>query len=180
MKIYTRTGDSGTTGLLGGGRIEKNSLRIAAIGEVDELNALLGLAAAQGGGAELHRLQCWLFDLGAELAAPPGGKFDAASIDGAHVAWLETAIDRHMEALPPLRAFVLPGGTAAAATLHVARAVCRRVERSLLALHEVEPVREAARVFVNRLSDYLFAAARSANADTGVADVEWHRQEEPC
>ncbi len=180
MKIYTRTGDAGETGLLGGDRIAKNSLRIQAIGDVDELNAALGLALAQSANSELHRLQCWLFDLGAELASPPGGKFDAASIGPAHVAWLEEAIDRQMSALPPLRAFVLPGGSPAAAALHLARVVCRRTERSVLSLHEIEPVREPARVFVNRLSDYLFAAARQANADAGVADVEWHRQEEPC
>ena len=177
MNIYTGTGDAGETGLLGGDRVSKGSLRIAAIGDVDELNAAIGLV---GGGPELDRLQCWLFDLGAELAAPPGGKFDKASVGAAHVAWLETAIDRHMAALPPLRAFVLPGGCAAAAALHFARVVCRRAERAILALHEVEPVRENARVFVNRLSDYLFAAARSANAAAGVADVEWRHQEEPC
>lgn len=180
MKIYTKTGDGGSTGLLGGDRIAKNSLRIAAIGDVDELNATLGLALSQGAVPDLHRLQCWLFDLGAELAAPPGGKFDAASIGPAHVVWLEGEIDRLMESLPPLKAFVLPGGKPAAAALHLARVVCRRAERSLLDLHAAEPVRENARTFVNRLSDYLFAAARAANATEGVSDVEWHHQEEPC
>ena len=180
MKIYTRTGDDGDTGLLGGDRITKTSRRIAAIGDVDELNATLGMALAHGAPEELHRLQCWLFDLGAELASPPGGQFDVANIVPAHVAWLEGEIDRHMDALPPLKAFVLPGGSPAAASLHLARVVCRRAERSLLDLHAVEPVRENARTFVNRLSDYLFAIARAANASAGVADVEWHRQEEPC
>ena len=180
MKIYTRTGDDGDTGLLGGDRITKTSRRIAAIGDVDELNATLGMALAHGAPEELHRLQCWLFDLGAELASPPGGKFDVANIGSAHVAWLEREIDRHMDALPPLKAFVLPGGSPAAASLHLARVVCRRAERSLLDLHAVEPIRENARTFVNRLSDYLFALARAANASAGVADVEWHRQEEPC
>lgn len=180
MRIYTRTGDAGQTGLLGGDRISKNSLRIEAIGDVDELNAALGLALVHGDDPDLTRLQCWLFDLGAELAAPPEGKFATAAIEPAHVAWLEAAIDRHMGALPPLRAFVLPGGSPRAAALHWARVVCRRAERAILALHDVEPVREPARAFVNRLSDYLFAAARAANAQAGVTDVEWHRQEEPC
>lgn len=177
MKIYTKAGDAGETGLLGGDRVAKNSLRITAIGEVDELNAALGLA---GGGDDFVRLQCWLFDLGAELAAPPGSKFDTPSLGPAHVSWLEAAIDRHMAALPPLKAFVLPGGSPAAAALHLARTVCRRAERAILTLHEVEPVRENARVFVNRLSDYLFAAARTANAAAGIPDVEWRHQEEPC
>ena len=180
MKIYTRTGDDGETGLLGGSRVAKDSLRIEAIGDVDELNATLGMALVHGPNAELHRLQCWLFDLGAELASPPGGKFDAASIGPAHVGWLEEAIDRHMAALPPLKAFVLPGGSPAAAALHLARVVCRRAERAILALDREEPVRESARIFINRLSDYLFAAARRANAEAGITDVEWHRQEEPC
>ncbi|RYH14648.1 MAG: cob(I)yrinic acid a,c-diamide adenosyltransferase [Alphaproteobacteria bacterium] len=177
MKIYTRSGDAGKTGLLGGDRIAKNSLRIQAIGEVDELNAAIGVARAHGAGPdeELHRLQSWLFDLGGELAAPPGGKFDAAAIGPEAVRWLEEAIDQHMGALPPLKAFILPGGSPAAASLHLARTVCRRAERSALDLHEVEPVRENVRVFLNRLSDYLFALARSANAASNVNDVEWHR-----
>ena len=180
MRIYTKTGDDGRTGLLGGGRVAKRGLRIAAIGDVDELNAALGLAASARADDELRRLQCWLFDLGAELAAPSGSSFDRESLGAAHVAWLEAAIDRHMSALPPLRAFVLPGGSSTGAALHLARTVCRRAERTVLALHESEPVRENARVFLNRLSDYLFAAARTANAADGVPDVEWHRQEEPC
>ena len=181
MKIYTKTGDGGETGLLGGARIAKNSLRIAAIGEIDELNASLGLAQSLGAprNAELHRLQCWLFDLGSELAAPQGSKFDNAAIGAEAVAWLEGEIDRAMGELPPLKAFILPGGTPAAAALHVARAVCRRAERAILDLHEVEPLRENLRVFVNRLSDYLFAVARSANAVSNVSDVEWHRYNSP-
>ncbi len=176
MRIYTRAGDDGTTGLLGGDRTLKNSLRIAAIGDVDELNAALGLVA---GNEELQRLQCWLFDLGAELASPVDGQFDTPKITDRHVAWLEAAIDRHMDALPPLKAFILPGGSPAGAALHHARTVCRRAERAILALHEAEPVRENARAFINRLSDYLFAAARSANAAAGVPDVEWRHQDEP-
>jgi len=176
VKIYTKTGDEGQTGLLGGNRIAKNSLRIAAIGEIDELNAALGLARALSVTKDAyHRLQCWLFDLGSELAAPPGSKFDAAAIGPEAIAWLEEEIDRAMGELPPLKAFILPGGTPEAGALHVARAVCRRAERAILDLHEVEPVRENLRVFANRLSDYLFAIARSANAASSVPDVEWHR-----
>jgi cob(I)alamin adenosyltransferase len=176
VKIYTKTGDEGQTGLLGGDRIAKNSLRIAAIGEIDELNAALGLARALSvTNGTYHRLQCWLFDLGSELAAPPGSKFDAAAIGPEAIAWLEEEIDRAMGELPPLKAFILPGGIPEAASLHVARAVCRRAERAILDLHGVEPVRENLRVFVNRLSDYLFAIARSANAVSNVPDVEWHR-----
>jgi cob(I)alamin adenosyltransferase len=177
VRIYTKGGDAGETGLLGGGRIAKNSLRIRAIGEVDELNAAIGVARGHGAQPddEFHRIQCWLFDLGGELAAPPESKFDAAAIGPEATAWLEASIDRHMETLPPLRAFILPGGSPAAAALHLARTVCRRAERSVLDLHEVEPVRENVRAFLNRLSDYLFAAARSANAASDVRDVEWHR-----
>lgn len=177
MRIYTKTGDAGETGLLGGDRISKNSLRITAIGEIDELNAVLGLARAQGAtpDAELDRLQCFLFDFGAELAALPGSKFDSASVGSEEIRWLEEAIDRSMESLPPLKAFILPGGSPGGATLHLARTVCRRAERAILALHDREPVRAEARTFLNRLSDYLFAAARAANALDKVPDVEWHR-----
>lgn len=177
MRIYTKTGDAGETGLLGGGRVPKTCLRINALGDVDELNAVLGQV---GSDEETVRLQRWLFDLGAELSAPPGSKFDVATIGDRQIAWLEQAIDRHMSALPALKAFILPGGSPSAAVLHQARAVCRRAERAILALHDEEPVRENVRVFVNRLSDYLFAAARTANAAAGVPDVEWRRQEEPC
>jgi cob(I)alamin adenosyltransferase len=177
VKIYTKAGDAGDTGLLGGSRVAKNSLRIRAIGEVDELNAAIGVARAYGAqpDEEFHRVQCWLFDLGGELAAPPASRFDAAAIGPDATAWLETAIDRHMGELPPLKAFILPGGSPAAAALHLARTICRRAERSVLDLHEFEPVRENVRVFLNRLSDYLFAAARSANAASDVRDVKWHR-----
>lgn len=181
MRIYTRTGDDGTTGLLGGGRTAKTSPRMRAIGDVDELNAHLGLARASGRcpfDEELGRLQAWLFDLGAELAAPEGSKFSTQGIEPGHVDWIEAAIDGHMNVLPPLRAFILPGGTPLAATLHVARTVARRAERSVLELAEQEPVRPTATRFLNRISDYLFAAARTANALQGVPDVEWHRNED--
>ncbi len=182
MKIYTRTGDAGTTGLLGGDRIRKDSPRIAAIGDVDELNAALGVARQHSGSefeGDLARIQHWLFDLGSELACPEGGKFNLETIQPGHVAYLERSIDAQTEALPPLKAFILPGGSPLAAHLHLARCVCRRAERSLLELAEIEPVREPTRQFLNRLSDWLFVAARTANASSGVSDIEWQKSEAP-
>lgn len=180
MKVYTRTGDDGETGLLGGDRIEKTSRRITAIGEVDELNAALGLARAEGAEAldqTLATVQNLLFDLGAELACPPGGKFALENIQEAHVAHLESSIDTLTAALPPLKNFILPGGTRLGACLHLARAVCRRAERAILLLHEFEPVRAPSLHFMNRLSDWLFVAARTANASENVPDVPWRKTE---
>jgi len=176
MKIYTRTGDDGTTGLLGGDRTAKTSERIEAIGDVDELNALLGVAAATGQDSlmeGLERIQNWLFDLGAELACPPGGKFDVARVGQMQIDTLERSMDEMTSALPELKVFILPGGSARAASLHHARTVCRRAERSLLRLAESDPVREESRVFLNRLSDWLFVAARTANAECHVMDITW-------
>lgn len=181
MKIYTKTGDDGTTGLYGGDRTPKISARIEAIGEVDELNALLGVARAQGESSFddlLETTQSRLFDLGAELASPPGGKFDAARIRESHVEALEQSMDEMTDRLPPLREFILPGGHLQAAALHHARAVCRRTERAVLRLHEQEPVREVTRRYLNRLSDWLFVAARTVNADRNVSDVKWHASQE--
>jgi cob(I)alamin adenosyltransferase len=180
MKIYTRAGDDGSTGLLGGERTAKDSPRIAAIGDVDEVNAALGLAtlyAPRDLAGELRRIQHWLFELGSELACPPGGKFAISTLSEAHVAWLERSIDRQTEALPELKAFILPGGGAVAAHLHLARAVCRRAERTLCALGDHEPVRDVALQFLNRLSDWLFVASRTANAAKGVPDEEWSKAE---
>ncbi|MGV3618158.1 MAG: cob(I)yrinic acid a,c-diamide adenosyltransferase [Fimbriimonas sp.] len=181
MKIYTRTGDDGTTGLLGGDRIGKGSARIAAIGDIDELNAVIGLVRTHAVGSELDselfRIQNWLFDLGSELACPPGGKFDISAIEDGHPGHLEASMDSMTAHLPPLKAFILPGGCPLAAHLHLARCVCRRAERTLLALHETEPVRESTRRFINRLSDWLFVAARTANAAASVVDIEWQKSE---
>lgn len=181
MKIYTRTGDDGTTGLLGGDRIAKDSLRISAIGDVDELNAAIGIARLHSTGSdldsELFRIQNWLFDLGSEFACPPEGKFDICAIQDKHLEALETSIDRMTDRLPPLKAFILPGGTPLAAHLHAARCVCRRAERSVLSLSATEPVRTPSLRFLNRLSDWLFVAARTANADGRVVDIEWQKSE---
>lgn len=181
MKIYTRTGDDGTTGLLGGDRVAKVSPRIAAIGDVDELNALIGIArlhsAEQDLDRDLFRIQNWLFDLGSELACPPGGKFDLVAITEKHSEVLEASIDAMTDRLPPLKAFILPGGSPLAAQLHLARCVCRRAERSLIALSSTEPLRAETLRFLNRLSDWLFVAARTANAVQRVVDIEWQKSE---
>jgi cob(I)alamin adenosyltransferase len=174
-KIYTRTGDDGTTGLVDGSRRAKHDLRMVAIGEIDELNSAIGvatMAVAPAVHAELVRIQNDLFDLGADLATPLGA-FDTPDfaptemvlrIVAAQTAWLEAAIDRHNAALPPLTSFILPGGSEAAARVHLARAIARRAERAVTALASVEPVNPAAVVYVNRLSDYLFVLARAINA----------------
>jgi len=180
MKIYTKTGDSGTTGLIGGSRIEKNSLRIAAIGDVDELNAAIGSCRRQVTelDSELEAVQNWLFDLGAELASPAEHSRQYKAIGPSQIGRLETSIDKQTAQLEPLRAFILPGGSEQAARLHLARCVCRRAERSILELNSQEPVGNDALAFVNRLSDWLFVAARTANRLAGVQDVKWQRIEE--
>lgn len=183
-RIYTRTGDAGTTALGTGDRVPKTHPRIAAYGTVDELNAFLGLARLHTGDnpqldAMLARIQNDLFDLGADLCVPQekgkaeGGR-EALRIADRQVARLETEIDALNAALQPLRSFVLPGGTAAAAALHVARTVCRRAERAIAALsaQDGETVGGPAMRYINRLSDLLFVAARAAN-DQGRRDVLW-------
>ena len=171
-KIYTRTGDAGTTGLVDGSRVAKSSPLIAAIGDVDEANSAIGVAAQAADGETkeaLRRIQNDLFDLGADLATP--GEIDGAlRIVPAQVARLEWEIDAMTARLQPLTSFVLPGGTALAAALHLARAIARRAERSAVA---VEPSPGAAVLaYLNRLSDWLFCAARLAN-DGGAADILW-------
>ncbi|BDI59604.1 cob(I)yrinic acid a,c-diamide adenosyltransferase [Qipengyuania nanhaisediminis] len=183
-KIYTRTGDDGTTGLVDGSRTSKHSLRIAAIGAVDEANSVIGFAAcgfAQGPHhARLHRIQNDLFDLGADLATPKGA-LDGEGFEpgemvlrvvSAQVDWLEREIDALNEQLEPLTSFVLPGGNEAAARTHLARASSRAAERAVTALAEIEPVNPAASAYLNRLSDLLFVLARVAN-DEGRSDVKW-------
>lgn len=179
MKIYTRTGDKGQTGLFGGARVSKASARVACYGDVDELNSALGVARAAVLPIEidlpLARIQLELFDLGAELATVPGkeDKLTSPRIEDEHVLHLEQTIDALEEGLPPLTTFVLPGGCVGAAQLHVARTVCRRAERALVALADDEPVREGLVRYLNRLSDLLFTMARRANFAAGVADVPW-------
>jgi len=181
LKVYTKTGDDGTTGLYGGGRTTKTSRRIHAIGEVDELNAAIGVARTHSKGDPLDetmdRIQNWLFDLGAELASPPGGKFQLARISDNHSLLLEHSMDAQNEQLAALKVFILPGGTALAAHLHLARCVCRRAERAVIHLSESEPVRSEMRTFLNRLSDWLFVSARTANHCRNVNDIEWKQSE---
>jgi len=177
MKIYTKTGDGGDTGLIGGHRVAKNSPRISAIGEVDELNALLGVARSstdhEGLELMLDNIQAWLFEVGAELASPGEERFQ--TIGDHEVRSLEESMDEQTNTLPELRNFILPGGTQCAAYLHLARSVCRRAERTVLDLNEREPVRGEVKVFLNRLADWLFIAARTANRSGNVDDVNWKR-----
>jgi len=182
MKLYTKGGDDGWTGLYGGSRISKKSLRIRAIGDVDELNSAIGLARVQAADDAidplLARIQNWLFDIGSELACPPEGKLSVSGLQASASAALEKSIDEQWSALPPLKAFILPGGSELAARLHFARCVCRRVERSVLELDADEAVRDDVKVFLNRLSDWLFATARTANKVRNVKDNEWSRSED--
>jgi len=179
-RIYTRTGDGGETALGDGSRVAKTSPRVASYGTVDELNAALGLARVAGEGATaeaIGRAQNDLFDLGADLATP-GFETDAAAprprlrIVAAQVGRLEAEIDAMNAGLAPLRSFVLPGGTPLAAALHLARTICRRAERETVALAAMEPVNPEAVRYLNRLSDWLFVAARVAN-DGGRGDLLW-------
>jgi cob(I)alamin adenosyltransferase len=176
-RIYTKAGDAGETGLGDGSRVRKDSARVVAYGEVDELNAVLGLAVAAGAPEPdlLRGIQNDLFDLGADLCVPPRPDEAAGQVlrvTAAQAGRLEPEIDRLNERLQPLRSFVLPGGTAAAAWLHLARTVCRRAERSVVTLKVADPVNPNVLVYLNRLSDLLFVLARVANED-GRADVLW-------
>lgn len=176
-KIYTKTGDSGETGLGDGSRISKASLRIAAIGAVDEANSAIGIArlhAKDAVDAMLARIQNDLFDLGADLSAPEDGRKAEGRlrVSEAQVERLEREIDAMNKELAPLTSFILPGGTALAAHLHLARAVTRRAEAAIVALAAQETVNEAAIRYANRLSDHLFVMARTAN-DGGKGDVLW-------
>ncbi|MEO8302263.1 MAG: cob(I)yrinic acid a,c-diamide adenosyltransferase [Rhizomicrobium sp.] len=176
-KIYTKTGDSGETGLGDNSRISKASLRITAIGAVDETNSAIGIARLDAEGdmdAMLSRIQNDLFDLGADLCASEDGRKAEGRlrISAAQVERLEREIDVMNEKLSPLTSFVLPGGTALAAHLHLARAIARRAEAAMVALAQAEKINEAALRYANRLSDHLFVMARSAN-DGGMGDVLW-------
>ena len=180
MKIYTRSGDTGETGLFGGPRVAKDDLRVEAYGAVDEAHAALGEARGRAAGdGELRGLlaaiQDRLFTIGAELATPSGAKARSAlpPIDSAWAAELEAAIDRWETELPPLRQFVLPGGPPLAGALHVARAVCRRAERRVVALHRHDPVSPLVLAYLNRLSDFLFVAARIATRRAGEGEIPW-------
>ncbi len=182
-KIYTRTGDNGTTGLVDGSRVAKSDALMQAVGDVDEANSAIGMAVAALGDCDeaglLRRIQNDLFDLGADLATPVTDGADpewALRITDGQVARLEIEIDRLNEALPALDSFILPGGSPAAAAIHLARAITRRAERGTVAASQARPLNEPARTYLNRLSDLLFVLARHVNARPelgGTGDIKW-------
>jgi len=173
-KIYTRTGDDGSTGLGDGSRTSKESLRIEALGQVDELNASLGVLAAEAMPeafqAALTRIQHDLFDLGGELSIPGHEMLKASRIE-----WLEAQLDEMNSTLPPLKEFILPGGSRAAASCHLSRTICRRAERTLVHLARSEKISSVSRQYLNRLSDFLFVMARGLNRAEGKPDILWSR-----
>jgi cob(I)alamin adenosyltransferase len=182
MKIYTRTGDSGTTGLFGGGRVDKDEARVEAYGTVDELNACIGTARATLAGSELDQtlaaIQSDLLTLGAELGCAPGheSKLKLEPIGDEDTARLENCIDAAEANLEPLRSFILPVGVPAAASLHLARTICRRAERRVISARREAPVRDELVRYLNRLSDLLFVLARDANRLAGLGDTPWSRK----
>jgi cob(I)alamin adenosyltransferase len=181
MKIYTKTGDTGDTGLFGGGRVPKDHPRVQAYGSVDELNASLGIARAVEPMPRIDEvlvvIQRDLFSLGALLATPDPEKVKEhlakASIGDARIGELERAIDEGEQELEPLRAFILPGGTVKAATLHLSRTICRRAERDVIAMSRSDPLPPIVLIYLNRLSDLLFVLARVAARRAGAAEVTW-------
>jgi cob(I)alamin adenosyltransferase len=181
MKIYTKTGDSGDTGLFGGGRVGKDHPRVEAYGDVDELNATLGLVRALEPMPRIDEvvvpIQRDLFSIGALLATPDRDKMRAslekARIDDTRIRELELAIDQCETELEPLRSFIVPGGTAKAAALHVARTVCRRAERRVVTLQQTEELPSLVVIYLNRVSDLLFMLARVANRRAGAGEVSW-------
>ncbi|UCH53937.1 MAG: cob(I)yrinic acid a,c-diamide adenosyltransferase [Pseudomonadota bacterium] len=176
-KIYTRTGDNGTTGLGDGARVPKDHARIEALGAVDELNSAIGVALTHAMPDTMREIltsvQHELFDLGGELCIP-----NSCTIADQHVARLERILDQLNQDLPPLREFILPGGSPAAAACHAARTVCRRAERRITTLARAEPINPVGASYLNRLSDLLFVMARAMNALAGVTDTLW-RHERP-
>ena len=183
MKIYTKTGDEGETSLFGGMRVPKDAARVRAYGDVDELNAAIGVAMAlephEFESALLQTIQRDLFTVGAELATPDPAKMhkalnrSGAAIGGSDVAALEDVIDKHEAKLKPLKNFILPGGTPKAAAFHLARTVCRRAERSVVTLSRDEQINRGIIQYLNRLSDLLFVLARAVNQQTGQPDIAW-------
>jgi cob(I)alamin adenosyltransferase len=173
-KITTRTGDDGNTGLGDGSRIRKNALRVTAMGDIDELNSMLGLLLAEplpdGMRVTLNRIQNDLFDLGGEVCIP-----GHVVVTDTHVGFLDGEIGRFNSELPPLKEFILPAGSRAAACSHLARTIARRAERTLVGLAQSEPVSALALQYLNRLSDLLFILARNLNRHAGVSDVFWQR-----
>lgn len=178
MKIYTKTGDDGTTSLFSGGRVPKMNLRVEAYGTIDELNSVLGVARAHHPHPRadewLARVQWQLFNLGADLATPLDAKADwVVRMDAETVLWLEQAIDEMTAELPELKNFILPGGSLAAANIHVGRTVCRRAERIVVDLQHQEPIGENVVHYLNRLSDFLFTLARWENMQAGILEDKW-------
>ncbi len=178
MRIYTKTGDAGETGLVGGSRVSKAHVRVEAYGDVDELNAVIGQARSLGSDPELDEFlafsQSVLFELGAELATPTGGKQRSSGICQEDIEQVETIIDKLQAELTPLKTFILPGGTPFASSLHLARTVCRRAERkAIMVVHAGEEVAQEPLIFLNRLSDALFVLARIACHRAGEPDVPW-------
>lgn len=187
MKLYTRSGDDGTTGLFGAGRVPKDSIRVTAYGQVDELNAALGLAASICDGTRTYEkhvrelidaLQNALFDLGADLATPPGSKHEqhVTRLSEQDIHHIEKTIDEIEDGNDALKTFILPGGTELAARLHLARTICRRAERDVVTLERAETINHINVLYLNRLSDLLFALARRVNKESGVGDVQWKKQ----
>lgn len=178
MKIYTKTGDDGTTSLFSGGRVTKTHLRVVAYGTVDELNSVIGVARAHQPTTQttqwLEQVQNQLFNLGADLATPLDAKTEwVVRMDAGTIQWLEASIDEMTDDLPTLKNFILPGGTPAAAQLQVARTVCRRAERCVIELAQTEPVGELTMHYLNRLSDWLFTLARWENHQQGIPEAKW-------
>ena len=178
MKLYTKTGDKGTTSLFGGKRVEKNSARIKAYGEVDELNSLIGTIIAQFSEVEplkekLLRIQKELFVLGSDLATPLTIKTKIPRITKNYVIRLEREIDKWSASLPQLKNFILPGGGKIGAKLHLARAIARRTERSIAELGRTEKINKTALIYINRLSDWLFTLARYVNKQEGITEKIW-------
>jgi len=179
MKIYTKTGDGGETSLVDGSRVRKDHARVAAFGDVDELNAAIGVVSTLADtelGQHLDGVQRDLFAIGAQIADPRAqvaSRKEKAALAAARIVDLERAIDARQAEMPPLTAFILPGGTPLAASLHVARTVCRRAERSILGLGPSDPVDPLIVVYLNRLSDLLFVLARHANHVAGRPEPEW-------
>ncbi len=176
-KIYTKTGDAGETGLIGGDRVSKGSARMNAIGEVDEANAAIGLAVTSGLDADvaavLRRIQWELFDLGASLATVKSGAYRTSSVGQRQIEQIESEIDGFSSENPPLTHFILPGGSLLGAHLHLARTVVRRAERAVVGLAETEAVPAEAIMYLNRLSDLLFTLARTVNRRSGVEELKW-------
>jgi len=180
-RIYTKTGDDGTTALFGGVRVAKQHARIESYGTVDELNAVMGIALScsmdSGLRSELESISHLLFTLGSDLATPldPPPSFAIPRVAWEHTSMLERLIDAHEEVLQPLKNFILPGGTDVAAHLHHARTICRRAERHVSTLSTTENIGDAVLPFLNRLSDYLFVVARRANHNANVPDIIWQQ-----